>query len=461
MTDLRARRATIAALVVSVGATLAALAVGFDDPPLLRTVSVLLALGPLFAVALVPPMRAALTMRVTLLASVVLTAGAAALPSSESHDLWSYAVDGRIVSQYGSSPYVHSPAHYPHDAFLHLVGGGWRTTRSVYGPVFTWLSAVLTGVTGTNELATRLAFQLLAAAAVLVATVLVGRVTRDPLAVLVVGVNPVVAMEIVNPGRNDALVGLALLGAVLLVRRRRALAAVAVLTAGVLVKAVAVLALGALLLWIGVRVGRWVALRAAAVAAALIVVPYLLVGGVTALHPLASASDRLSRASVWQVARRDGIEHLLGTEPAEPLRRILAWVGPVAVVVIAVLALVWVLSRLADPTPELVVVAALAAFLLAGAYVLASYVMWVLPLVAWRHRAGISRMLVVWSSLLLLAYQAARGMPSSVADTVAWFGSLLTVVVAGAAIVGLTITAARRLRAPRAAPPDRIPMLTP
>lgn len=182
MTDLRARRATIAALVVSVGATLAALAVGFDDPPLLRTVSVLLALGPLFAVALVPPMRAALTMRVTLLASVVLTAGAAALPSSESHDLWSYAVDGRIVSQYGSSPYVHSPAHYPHGAFLHLVGGGWRTARSVYGPVFTWLSAVLTGVTGTNELATRLAFQLLAAAAVLVATVLVGRgrATRWP-----------------------------------------------------------------------------------------------------------------------------------------------------------------------------------------------------------------------------------------------------------------------------------------
>ena len=68
----------------------------------------------------------------------------------------------------------------------------------------------ITGVTGTNELATRLAFQVLAAVAVSLAAWLVAPRTRDPFAVLLIGVNPVVAMEIVNPGRNDALVGLAL-----------------------------------------------------------------------------------------------------------------------------------------------------------------------------------------------------------------------------------------------------------
>jgi len=459
MTATSARRITAGALLLSIGATLLAIAGGFDDPPALRTLLVVLALAPLFTVALTPALRAALTLRVTLFASAVLTAGAVILPPSESHDLWSYAMNGRIVSHYGSSPYVHSPAHYPHDAFLHLVGSGWRTTRSVYGPVFTWISAALTGVTGTNEVATRLAFQLLAAVAVFVAVVLVARETRDPIAVLVIGVNPVVAMEIVNPGRNDALVGLALLGGVLLLQRRRPLAAIAVVTLAALVKAVAVLALGALLLWVAVHLGRRVAVRAGALAAAMLVVPYLLAGGLTALRPLASASDRLSRASIWQVARRDGIEHLLGTEPAEAVRRVLAWVGPIALLVIAALALVWVVSRLTDPTPELVAVAAIAAFLLAGAYVLGSYVMWVLPLVAWRHRAGVSRVLVVWSSLLLLAYQAARGMPSSAGDAVAWLGSLLTVSVALVAVVALTVIAVARLRRPRPVPPA-VPMLT-
>jgi alpha-1,6-mannosyltransferase len=461
VTPPTAHRAALGALVVSLGATFLALAGGFDDPPLLRTALVALALAPLFVVALTPALRAVLTMRVVVAASVVLTFGAAALPSSESHDLWSYAMDGRIVSQYGESPYVHSPAHFPHDVFLHLVGSGWRATRSVYGPLFTWCAAALTWVTGSDQLATRLSFQLLAAAAVLVATVLVARETRDPLAVLVIGVNPVVAMEIVNPGRNDALVSLALLVGVMLVRHRRPLAAVAVVTGAVLVKAVAVLALAALLIWIAVHLGRRVASHGAALAAALLVVPYLLVGGLTALRPLANASDRLSRASVWQVARRDGIEHLLGTEAAEPIRRIIAWVGPVALLAIATLAILWVASRLGDPTPELVPVAALATFLFLGSYVLASYVMWVLPLVAWRHRAGISRALVVWSCLLLLAYQAAPGLPASPDDLVAWIGSLLTVMCAGAAVVALTIAAVRRLRALRTAPSDAIPMLAP
>lgn len=455
-----ARRATAGALLVSVAATLVAVAGGFDDPPPLRTLLVVLALAPLFTVALVPALRAALTLRVALVASALLTTGAVMLPSSESHDLWSYAMDGRIVSQYGSSPYVHSPAHYPHDEFLHLVGSGWRATRSVYGPLFTWIAAAVTVLTGSHQLATRLSFQGLAGIAVLVAVLLVARETRDPIAVLVIGVNPVVALEIVNPGRNDALVGLALLGGVLLLRRRRALAAVAVVTLAVLVKAVAILALGALLLWIAVHLGRRTAVRAGALAAVLLVVPYLLVGGLTALRPLAAASDRLSRASMWQAARRDGIEHLLGTEPAEPVRRILAWVGPIALLAIAALALVWVVSRLADPTPELVAIAAVAAFLLLGAYVLGSYVMWVLPLVAWRHRAGMSRILVLWSSALLLAYQSARGMPSSAGDTIAWLGSLLTVVVALAAVVVLTAVAVARLRRRRPAPSE-IPMLTP
>ena len=138
-------------------------------------------------------------------------------------------------------------------------------------------------------------------------------------------------------------------------------------------------------------------------------------------------------------------------------------VGPVALAVIAAVALLWVVSRLADPTPELLVVAGLAAFLLAGSYVLASYVMWVLPLVAWRHRAGISRVLLVWSFLVLLAYQAARGHAAATIDDSRRLARIVRrdrdVAVVGAR--GLSVAAIRRLRAAtgRGANPE-VPRLT-
>ncbi len=220
-----------------------------------------------------------------------------------------------------------------------------------------------------------------------------------------------------------------------------------VITLAVLVKAVAVLALGALLLWIARQCGLLRALRAGCAAAAVVVASYVVAGGLTALRPLRSASERLSRASIWQFARRDGIEHLLGVGPAEPTRRMIAMIGPVALVVIAGVALLWVVSRVADPTPELVVVAGLAAFLLAGSYVLASYVMWVLPLVAWRHRAGLSRVVLLWSCLLLVAYQGARGLPTTIDDAAAWLGSFVATAAAVTGLVGLSIAAIRRLRA--------------
>ena len=46
--------------------------------------------------------------------------------------------------------------------------------------------------------------------------------------------------------------------------------------------------------------------------ALVIAVPYALVGGMTALQPVADAADRMSRASLWELARSDGLEHLLG-----------------------------------------------------------------------------------------------------------------------------------------------------
>jgi hypothetical protein len=329
---------------------------------------------------------------------------------------------------------------------LRLVAAGWRGTRSVYGPAFTGTSAAIMALTGTQHLPTRLAFQLLAALAILAALLLLWRTTRDPVALLLIGVNPVIALEVVNPGRNDALVGLAILAGVLLAGRRRIVAGAACVAVAALVKVVALAALGGLLLWALRRFGWRVAMRAGTVAAIIVVVPYLLVGGSDALRPLAQASKRLSRAAVWQLARADALSHLVGAAPAQPVRQLVAVIGPLALLMVVGLGVLGAGSRLADPTPELVAAGALVGFLLGGSYVLVSYVAWVLPILAWRHRAGMSRLVLFWSALLLIAYQAQGGLPSDAADVLPYLMSFVVVVVAVTAIVTLVVTAVRRGR---------------
>src|SRR5205814_6609385 len=125
----------------------------------------------------------------------------------------------------GHDPYTTPPSAFPHDRWLHLVRPVWRDVPSLYGPLFNTLSAVdvrLARGSGTNE---RLGFQALAALAVLAAMALVFRRTRDPAAMALLGLNPLVVVGVVNGGHNDALVGLAVLGGVLLAEDRRPVAA--------------------------------------------------------------------------------------------------------------------------------------------------------------------------------------------------------------------------------------------
>jgi hypothetical protein len=445
----RRHRLTAAALlVVTVVGTAIVLVDGFTIASPERAAAVGLACAALAAVALAPALRRALTLRMVLGASLVLVAIAVVAPPAESHDLFSYAMNGRILEHYGDSPYTHAPADYRHDPLVTQVGAGWRHTRSLYGPAFTAISAGIASVAGTDVLANRLGFQLLAAACVLAVLVLLYRRTRDPVVVALVGCNPVVLIEVVNTGRNDALVGLALLAGVLLATRRRLVAAAVVVALGALVKITVVAALGVLLVWMWRRHGARVAAIAAAAGAAVLAVPYAIAGGVRALRPVANASNRLSRASIWQLARRDGVDHLLGVHHAQRVGAVVGTVGPAAVVGVVGLAALFALSRLGDPSPELVAVGVVAAFLLAGSYVLASYAMWVLPLAAWRHRAGVSRTVLAWSALLTIAYQAVRPMPTGIDDLAVWLVSSVTLLFAAVAIVALAVAAVKRLRAP-------------
>jgi alpha-1,6-mannosyltransferase len=339
---------------------------------------------------------------------------AVALEPTGSHDLWSYTMYGRMISQYGVSPYSHVPRDFPHDTFLHLVSRGWRHTPSVYGPAFVAFSAVGSALAGGSILAARLYHELSAAIAVTVALGLIWRRTRSPAAVMLLGLNPLVIVSVINGGHNDALVGLGVLGAVLLAEERRPIAAGLVLALAVLVKVTALLALPALVAWTLYRFGRRAAGHLAGVTLGSVMLGYA-IAGPTALTALEANHKLMSRASLWQTVR--SLLAPVGGHSFGGLPRA-TWLGAFGLASIAMVCLLagavaW--RRRQDGELGGVVALALTAYLVAGIYVLPWYGMWMLPAACLvRRRATLLYVASLGAFLTAVYVIKARSLPGSV-----------------------------------------------
>ena len=207
-------------------------------------------------------LRAARQERMSSRAVIVLTAIGClvvlAIPLLYSRDVYSYALYGRISSVHDLNPYLVAPSGVADDPFFPLVGAQWRETTSVYGPVFTALSV---GITRAISSATGVvwAFRLVAAGSVFATCLLIrrtaGRVLpeRAAFAVALFGLNPAVMFQTAASGHNDALVALAVAGALALVVSGRMFAVTLVLTLGTLVKSTCGVAL---LLWLVIVFAR-------------------------------------------------------------------------------------------------------------------------------------------------------------------------------------------------------------
>ncbi len=198
--------------------------------------------GAGFAAALRAAWRGQLALRTVVGLAVAFHGVVLLLPLLFSRDVYSYAMYGRIAGLYGQNPYVASPADFPGDPLLALVGPKWLDTPAVYGPLFTALSAGLArALDGIAALV--VAYRGLAAAASLGTLALVAglarrlRPGRAAFAAAAWGLNPVVLFQSVGSGHNDLLVALAVAGGLALLVVRRELLATAVLTLGALVKA--------------------------------------------------------------------------------------------------------------------------------------------------------------------------------------------------------------------------------
>lgn len=242
---------------------LAVLPVGYEPSGPLRWVSNLLGLDRLsvawlllvgllataaaaagFVLVLREAWRGRLPLRTVLALAAAYHAAVLMLPLLFSRDVYSYAYYGRIFSTYGDNPYVFVPNDYPLNSLFDLTWPGWRATPSVYGPLFTWVSALLTStVKSIPSLIT--GFQVLAAAASLATAWLVARTARRirperaVFAAAIVGLNPIVVFHVVGGGHNDSLVALFVALAVASLFAGRRLAAAIALALGMAVKATA------------------------------------------------------------------------------------------------------------------------------------------------------------------------------------------------------------------------------
>ena len=416
----------------AVGPNLVLLAVGFA------------ALAALVAAEL---RHRSLTRGLVLTVSGALLVVAVAAPPAQSADVWSYAMYGRMVSEYGANPYRHTPAEYQGDPIGQRVSRFWLDSRSVYGPLFTAVSVV--GMAGAGRSATlaRLFFQGLAAVAVAVSLALVDRRTRDPVALALLGANPLVVVSVVNGAHNDALVGLALLAGVLLAAARRPAWAGAALAAGALVKVGALLPVAAVAVWVWARWGRRPALVLAGTAAAVGVAGVVAAGAPDVLSALGDAQARVTGGSVWAWAHRRISD--------DGLRRALAWAATGAAA-----ALTFLLAA-RRPRPDALVLAAggsVVAYLLLGTYVVPWYLAWGLPLLvlAWRWR--VAWVALAHAALLQLGtarppVQGPDPRSSGVARVQSDLYEVAAPLFATAATVILVVVMVRRLR--RAPPPER------
>ena len=214
--------------------------------------TVLAVLG--FLLVLREAYRGTISLRAVTVMSVLFTLAVFTLPLLFSRDVYSYAFYGRIVGVYGANPYVQTPVEFARDALWPLVGPKWVDTPAVYGPLFTTFSGGIARIAAAPS-SQVMAYRLLAVVASLATLGLTivtaervrpGRVT---FAAAAYGVNPVVLFLAVGSGHNDVLVALSMIGAVALLTSGRELPAVAVLALGTLVKATAALPLILVLVW--------------------------------------------------------------------------------------------------------------------------------------------------------------------------------------------------------------------
>ena len=159
-------------------------------------------------------------------------------PPLFSTDVFSYQAYAKMFTVYHINPYVQGPYAIHLDQIYNYIGAKWINTPSVYGPLFTFLSAAFASTTvAFNEFA----FKLIAAAASCGTLFFIWKCARrrdvNPArGVALFGLNPLVTLYGVGGGHNDLLMLLLTTSGIYAVLSRRERSAGVLFVTGIAVK---------------------------------------------------------------------------------------------------------------------------------------------------------------------------------------------------------------------------------
>jgi hypothetical protein len=330
----------------------------------------------------------------------------------------------------------------------------WQHTPAPYGPVFLGLAGTTVQVTHDGVWTGIVGMRLLAIVGVGLLLWSIPRLAEfcgvRPESAIWLGVlNPLVLLHLIGDAHNDALMlGLMLLG-VTLVLQQRAVAGVAAITLGALVKAPAALALAFVIpIWSAQLTGaaRW--MRAAQRTLGVAAVTALLVTAATgAGFGWVRALDTPTRARTWMSISTDlgfvfgTLGHWLAGFSVDEVRHAFWMVG----LVLAAVVTMFLLRHSARIGPLLALGISLTVLVLAGPVVHPWYLLWgIVPLAAAATADRIRRLAAVGSAGMVLLV-----IPCGVRPGVSAFtGALL-----GAGSVFLFARLLERLRAATSLPP--------
>jgi alpha-1,6-mannosyltransferase len=324
-------------------------------------------------------------------------------PPLLSQDVFSYLAYARLEVLHHLNPYTHSPDAAPGDAVFGFAGS--KDATSAYGPLFTLATLPLAklGVPG--------AFWTLKVATAAASLGIVGltwacarRLGADPVfAIMAVGLNPLVLVHVVGGAHNDALVMVLMMGGVLAVLSGRPAKGGVLAAGGAAVKASG--AVAAPFMAIGTRERRAFLLGAAGTILA-VAAGALAAFGWKALQAFVLIGQNQERTTRWSVPQRlaDGIGAVTGGDSGSIVHFTRA-----ALALGLGIALLYLLRRAwrgRDDPRAWVLAAGWATFavLVATAWLVPWYAIWVLPLAAVsRSRALMAATVMLCAYMLVIA----------------------------------------------------------
>jgi len=306
-----------------------------------------------------------------------------------SQDVFSYLSYARLGTVHGLSPYVHVPAESPADAAFPYVG--WADDVSAYGPLFTLLTYPLGSVSVPVALwlLKGLAATSVAGVAAICARLAPARGLDPRAAAAFVALNPLVLVHVVGGAHNDGLMVLGLMaGCAAILTGRESSGGGALVIAGAIKVSAAFAGPFAL---IGAP-RRCRLLAGGLVALALLAAAAFLAFAAHGLDAIGLAGENQARVSNYSLP--NALAELLGADVD-----VVRTVALIAYAVVVTALIAWVLRG-----GDWIRAAAWAGFglLLASAWLLPWYVIWVLPLAAVARDRVLSGALLAFTAFELL-----------------------------------------------------------